>query len=355
MFCIAAFIVLLIMSAVSAKYRGYLKKAWGCTLRRMTLRPCDTSFKEEAKGRMLAPIAIKFPKWLKAADIGLEIASALVIVLTVWSLLVVAKSGLNLYVYGTCNPANAASCSLGAEACSIDSAKIGFVDAVTQLKIGEWISNEWTSLSTTVAAVPTRMQTWDATKYLSDTSTYLKPFEQDKPTAIEIIDPGCIVCQNLYRNIEASNFADRYNLTYIPYPIPNPDGTYRFPHSKLVTQYLEAVKLHPLSSTEVPVDWQIIDKLFTGTDAQGSNYQFKLNTVMDREQAIDLLDSWLAEGGYTPEQIKQIKDTAASDKVKEIMAKNSQVVREQIKTVKIPTIIFDGRRHDGLVEVEDLQ
>jgi hypothetical protein len=38
-----------------------------------------------------------------------------------------------------------------------------------------------------------------------------------------------------------------------------------------------------------------------------------------------------------------------------IIADNKQLVEERIKTVKIPTIIFDGRRHDGLVSVDGLQ
>ena len=139
MFCIAAFIVLLFMAAVSAKYRRYLSKAWHCTFRRVTFRPCDISFKDEVKGRLLARVAVRKPKMVKAASIGLEIAAFLVIVLTVWSLYVVVKSGLNLYVYGTCNPSNAASCSLGAEACSIEEVKPSFIDSAKSFKLRRYL------------------------------------------------------------------------------------------------------------------------------------------------------------------------------------------------------------------------
>ena len=52
MFCIAAFIILALISIFSARYRKLAKKAWSCTLRRVTLRPCDTSFKEETKNKL---------------------------------------------------------------------------------------------------------------------------------------------------------------------------------------------------------------------------------------------------------------------------------------------------------------
>ena len=72
MFCIAAFLVLLVLGAFSARYRGYLRRAWGCTLRRVTLRPCDTSFSQDIKDHLLAPVAAWRPaptsvvaKWAK--------------------------------------------------------------------------------------------------------------------------------------------------------------------------------------------------------------------------------------------------------------------------------------------------
>src|SRR5690606_7627926 len=126
----AAFIVLIFMAGFSAKYRGYLKQAWGCTFRRITLRPCDTSFKDQIKNSLIAKVAVRAPRLSKATDIGLEVAAVLVIVLTIWSLYVVVKGGLNFFVYDTCYPANAAACSLGADACSIGTAKISFVESI---------------------------------------------------------------------------------------------------------------------------------------------------------------------------------------------------------------------------------
>lgn len=354
MFCIAAFIILLFMAAVSARYRGYLKKAWGCVARRMTFRPCDTSFKNEAKSKLLAPVAVKHPRWLKAADIGLEIAAFIIILLTIWSVYVVAKSGLNLYVYGTCNPSNAASCSLGAEACSIDTATVGFGEAVTQFRLHEWIGNEFSSLGSTIAAIPTRMQTWDASDYLPANASFARPYDASKPTALKVIDPGCTFCAQLYSNIARTDFEERYNVSYIAYPIASDDG-YQFANSLLVAQYLEAIRLQPLEDVDVPVDWRILDRIFTGTNDSGVGYQIYLNEHASAQRAAELLDNWLLEFGYSAEQAAAVRTMAESEQVVRIIADNKVLVEDRIKTVKIPTAIFDGRRHDGVVSTDRLQ
>ena len=72
MFCIAAFLVLLVLGAFSARYRGYLRRAWGCTLRRVTFRPCDTSFSQDIKDHLLAPVAAWRPGLVHPAAIAIE-------------------------------------------------------------------------------------------------------------------------------------------------------------------------------------------------------------------------------------------------------------------------------------------
>lgn len=59
MLCVASFLVLLLLSAVSARFRPLAKKAWSCTSRRLTLRPCDTTFRDEVKNTLLAPLALR--------------------------------------------------------------------------------------------------------------------------------------------------------------------------------------------------------------------------------------------------------------------------------------------------------
>lgn len=356
MFCIAAFIVLTIIGIFSARYRKLAKKAWGCTIRRVTFRPCDTSFKEETKNRLLSHVAKKTPKLVKTADIGIEIASFALVVLTLWSLFVVIESGLNLYVWGTCNPADASSCSLSSETCSIDKVNKSLWTLTLEGKPLDWFVNEANGLGNTIANIPTRMQTWDASNYLPKNATYYLKKDQSKPLALEIIDPGCQVCAHLFKNIKESGFENKYNLTYIAYPIKNPniDGKYKFANSFVVTSYLESIKINPLVGLKTPADWQILERIFTWKDSGGTSYQIKINSMMNANQTKELFRSWLKDIGYNSQRIKQIDTDANSNKVSDIIKQNQDIVNNKVRTVKIPTIIFDGRRHDGLVGTQDL-
>jgi len=356
MFCIAAFIVLVIISIFSASHRKLAKKAWSCTLRRVTFRPCDTSFKEEAKSKLLSHVAKRTPKLVKTADVAIEVAAFILVILTIWSLLSAINSGLNLYVWGTCNPDQASSCSLGAETCSIDKAKQSLWDLTKQGKPWEWFINEAGSFTNTIANIPTRMQSWNANDYLPQNATYYFTKDDSKPTALEIIDPGCQVCGHLFKNIKSAGFENKYNLSYIAFPIKNPniDGQYKFTNSYTVTRYLESIKMHPLNNLKTPADWQILERIFTWKDDSGTYYQIKINSLMDQSQTIDLINSWLKDLGYSTEQIDQITTDANSQEIKQIIEQNQQIVENKIRTVKIPTIIFNSQRHDGLVNTTDL-
>lgn len=357
MFCIAAFIVLAIISIFSARYRKLARKAWSCTIRRVTLRPCDTSFKEETKNKLLSHVAKKTPRLIKVADIGIEVASFVLVILTVWSLFVVIESGLNLYVWGTCNPASASSCNLSSETCSIDKVNKSLWTLTLEGKPLDWFVNEAKSFGNTIANIPTRMQTWEAKKYLPENATYYLKFDQSKPTALEAIDPGCQVCAHLFKNIKEASFENKYNLTYIAYPIKNPNesGKYKFANSYVVTRYLESIKINPLTNLKTPVDWQILERIFTWNDSNNTPFQIKINSMLDQTQTKDLIRSWLKDIGYSSKQIKQIDVDANSQKAADIIKQNQDIVNSKIKTVKIPTIIFDGHRHDGLVNIQDLR
>lgn len=356
MFCIAAFIVLAIISIFSASHRKLAKQALSCTLRRVTLRPCDSSFKEETKNKLLSHVANKTPKLVKAADIGIEIASFLLVILTVWSLAVSIESGLNLFVWGTCNPSNASSCSLSAETCSIDKVDKSFWDLTMEGKPYMWFVNEAQKFGNTVANIPTRLQTWDANNYLPQNATYFYAKDNSKPTALEIVDPGCVVCGRLLGNIKQSNFASKYNLTYIAYPIKNPSeaGKYKFKNSYTITTYLEAMKINQLTNQKTPTDWQILERLYTWKNNDNILYQNRINSAYNADQTIALLKKWMKDIGYSDEQIVKISTDASSQKIADIIKKNQSIVENQVRTVSIPTIIFNGKRHDGLVKIQDL-
>ena len=357
MFCIAAFIVLAIISIFSASQRKYMKKAWGCVARKVTLRPCDTNFKNEMKDKLLSHVAKRTPRLIKAADVAIEAAAWAFIILTIWSLYVAVKAGLNLYVYGTCNPSNSASCSLGSEACSIETEKPSFYTSLKTGAIFTWFGTEFSDFGKTVSNIPTRMQKWDARDYLPENASYLNGADSTQPLALEVIDPGCQFCRQLYSNIKESGFDASHNLTYIAYPIKDSktDNGYKFANSYLIVTYLEAVRRAPLASSDKPVDWKILDRLFTGTNEDKTSYQIVFNSLLNASQAEELLKNWLAEFGYTESQIQGIATDSRSAEVKAIIERNRTIVEDKIKTVKIPTIIYNDRRFDVVVSVEDLR
>jgi len=357
MFCIAAFIVLAIVSIFSASQRKLAKKAWNCTLHRITFRPCDTSFKEETKSKLLSHVANKNPKFVKLADIGIEVASFLLVILTVWSLLVAGRAGLNLFVWGTCNTENASSCSLGSETCSIDKVQKSFWELLGEGKPFDWFINDGQDLINTFSNIPNRLKNWNATEYLPQNVSYYYQQDSSKPTALEIIDPGCVVCSRLFANIKASGFESKYNLAYIAYPIKNPEesGKYKFTNSYTVTRYLESIKINPLDGLKTPADWQIIERIFTKKDENNIDYQIKINTLLNQSETESLIQTWLKDIGYSSEQIAQIVLDANSEKVAKIISVNQDTVENKIKTIKIPTIIFDGQLKNGLVKTSDLK
>lgn len=357
MFCIAAFIVLAIVSIFSASQRKLAKKAWDCTLHRITFRPCDTTFKEEAKSKLLSHVAKRTPRLVKAADIGIEVASFFLVTLTIWSILSVLNSGLNLFVWGTCNPSQSSSCSLSSETCSIEKVDKSLWQYISEGKPLDWFSNGAGQLINTFANIPNRLKNWDATEYLPKNVSYYHKYDSTKPTALEIIDPGCTVCARLFKNIKETGFEEKYNLAYIAYPIKNPYsvGDYTFANSYVVTKYLEAIKLNPLENATTAADWQILEKIFTEKDNSGTSYQSKINNDLDQASTAQLIETWLKEIGYTDTQISQIKIIANSQEVVDAINQSYSIVEKDIDTVKIPTIIFNGVRHDGLIDASSLK
>lgn len=356
MFCIAAFIIFLVLGIFSARYRKLAKKAWTCVARKITFRPCEIGFKEEAKNMLIGSLILTRPKLAKFLDKWIESLATIFVALSLWSLLIVFQSGLNLFVYDTCTPQNAESCSLSGEACGVTSGGQTFFEAVKEFEMLNWTKEEALFFTDTVSRIPDRFKDWKPEEYIDETATYYQPYDPQKPTALEVIDPGCKFCAKLFGNIKAAGFEEKYNLTYIPYAIPSADAPsgYKFPHSSLVISYLEAVKLIPLDS-EIPADWQILEKLFVGKAPDGSSYQEQFNLLYSKREAEEVLIRWLREMGYDEERIKEIRATAASDTVKRRIEKQKETVEERIRTIKIPTIMFDGRRYDRVIGEEKLR
>jgi len=338
MLCILLALIFIILYPIlgifSKSFRVNAKKAISCAFKRATLRKCDDDFGKEFKDKFLSKLIFKYPKVAKFFDKTLSFWLLLIVVINIVGLIYFLVGALNLFVYDTCYPTNGESCSLSGEACSVDS--------VTS-----------PSILDTIKRIPSRLKTWEAKEYISETATYYKTFDNSKPVALEIIDPLCTFCKKLWGNINEAKFTDRYNLTYIAYPIPEGNG-YKFKNSYVIASYMEALKKFPLANSDVQADWRLLDKIFTDKK-DGIDMQEVINISYSNDQTVEYINKSLKEFGYTDEQIALIKSLAESSTVKETIKSNRDLVENKIQTIKIPTIIFNGVRHDRVVDVEGLK
>ena len=338
MVCVAAFIILLIIGIGAAlisifnrefgrKYLSILKKSFHCFSKRIRLQKCDTSFSEDVKTVLLKKLVIKKPKLVKPLSITIEIASALLIILTIWSIIEAAKAGLALWVFGTCNVSQPSNCALGAESCSIDENNLNWFT-----EWGEIFSN-----------IPDRIKEWNADDYLGENGLYVAftTGDDSAASAISIVDPGCSVCLQSYKNIKNSTeFLQKHKLYVIVYPIKNPDGTYRFKNSEIITRYILAVDQATAA--------KIIDRIFTQYNSDGVIYQNVFNEQLSNDEATSLLQQWLKEWGMTDSQIEGVKTEAYSETVEAELRRNENIITSEIKPKGIPTMIYDGKKHLGL-------
>ena len=104
--CIIALIVFGIMGIFSASQRALAREALGCVFRRVTFRPCNTSFQEKVKGKLLAKVLKRSAFLAKVLNKYYEIFSWIFFILMVGSTIWVFNGVYNFYVYGSCNGLN---------------------------------------------------------------------------------------------------------------------------------------------------------------------------------------------------------------------------------------------------------
>ncbi|MFV0484786.1 MAG: hypothetical protein ACK5MU_00940 [Candidatus Saccharimonadales bacterium] len=359
MVCIAAFIILCIISVFVAilsifkrdlgkKYWKTFKKAWGCVGKKVTLQKCETGFKDDIKNSILSKVIVKKPKMVKSISVGIEIAAVLIVVITVWSLVTAVKSGLALWTLGTCDVTHPSACTLGAEACSID----GDEPKNAVEYVGRWFT-DWGEI---FSAVPDKFRSWEASEF--DLEGVRVRSGEDAVEAFDIIDPGCIVCLQSYKNQRESGFFDKYNTVLVPYPIQNPDGSYKFANSELITRYIFATDMQGLPESleeaegQMEVGVEIFHKLFTEFNEDHVIYQTVFNEYFNEDEARAQLEKWLDEIGFSEKEIETIRENAASDAVAEKIAKNKDIVENDIHAKGIPTMIYDNKKHTGRYEAE---
>lgn len=394
MVCVAAFIILCLISVfvgflsifnktLGKKYWAVFKKAWHCVFKKVRLQKCDTNFKDDVKNTLLKRLVVKNPKLLKPASALIEVLSVLIVFITVWSLIIAIKSLLALWVFGTCNVSRPSQCGLGATSCTIDQSEPTDLTG----KIGRSFS-EWGEI---FSAIPDRLKIWEAKDYFTTASVpllnlqaegnqeikaknteVLLKFYQDhtvpesSKVAIDIVDPGCVVCMQSYRNQKQSGFFDRYFTVANLYAIPTPEGSYKFANSKLVSDYIDSlvqvIKKQLQENRQgtnldelLRVPSKILDRLYSGSK-DNRNYIDFFNYSYDPEAALSELDSWSKEFGLSKTQRKQI-----SEQVKQQLSKREEktaydqeikiIVEEKIKAKGIPVEIYDQKKHNGLFKI----
>lgn len=343
MVCIAAFIILILVGLVVAvlsifnrdlgrKYLKVLKKSWHCFSRRVTLRKCDTNFSDDVKTLLLKKVIVKRPKLVKPLSVTIEVASILIVIVSAWSLIEATKAGLALWVFGTCNVSQPESCALGSEVCSLDGGDLNWFE-----EWGEIFEN-----------IPDRLKTWKAYDYMVTPIATINDAEiKDdnwRNEILDIMDPGCAVCAQSYRNQLADSSLENRPIYVMLYPIKLQDGSYKFKNSGLIVQYYHAL----LAEGHETAANRILARLFTEENADGVNWQIAFNSDLSAEDAEKTLRSWLKEWGLSSDDVKKVENTARSAEIQEKMDKIADMVENQVKAKGIPTLIYDGKKHMGL-------
>lgn len=355
MLCILAFVLFLIFFPILGffpEYRRLFRRSWECVFKKVTFKPCDINLGEELKNKFLGKLFFAAPSLAKFLDKTFAFWALLFVALNIWSLVYASVSLLNLWVYDTCDAVSGESCALGGQACGVATNQLTFSQAWQQNELGTWVTQPFTTFADTVSKVPDRLKTWEAKDYVGPTATYYRPYDNSLPVAVEMIDPGCQFCKKLFQNIKESKFYERYNLTYVLYPIPDTTTStgYKFQGSKTISQYLEATKKYPLQDAEVPADWQVLAYFFTEPGVQDT-----FNLTLSKSEIPTEIEKILEKIGYNQAEIQKIREYSKSQEVADSLEKQKNIVENQVKTRRIPTILFGGRRYDRVVDVETLK
>lgn len=102
--CIVALIVFGFLSIFSVKYRSIAKEALECTLRKITLRPCETKLDERIRAKIVAKTLKYSPRTAYFINKNFELLSLIFTAAFFISLIYTVYSIYNLITLGTCDP-----------------------------------------------------------------------------------------------------------------------------------------------------------------------------------------------------------------------------------------------------------
>ena len=346
MVCIAAFIILALIGVfvaiisifkpqVGKNYLKMFKKAWGCLWKKVRLQKCETGFKDDIKNTILSRVIIRHPKWVKPLSIVIEVLSVIIVIVAVWALLTAIKSLLALWALGSCNVTKPSACTLGAEVCSIDESE----PQNPAEAFGRWFT-EWGEI---FEAIPEKFKTYNAEDYNFNYVNTNPGVDADKPTAIDIFDPGCSVCMVSYKNQKTAGFFENYDVHLVPFAIPTTDGGYKFKNSEIIVKYMFAAE-----QIRSGLAVALLDHIFTEKNADGISYQNLFNDDYSHEDAVKQLEAWLKQADLNDDGIAEIRKIANYPETVSKISENREIIENQLKVKGIPTMIYDGKRHTGL-------
>ena len=99
-----------IMGIFSATHRQLAKEAFDCVFRMVTLRPCNSSFDQKMKGKIVGKLINRSPKAAGFVNKNFKILSGLMVIIFFVSMIYSGYAIYNLGIHGTCTPENPEMC-----------------------------------------------------------------------------------------------------------------------------------------------------------------------------------------------------------------------------------------------------
>jgi hypothetical protein len=99
-----------IMGIFSASHRKLAKEAFDCVFRMMTLRPCNSTFDQRMKGKIVGKLINKSPKAAGFVNKNFKLLSTLMVIIFFISTIYSGIAIYNLGVHGTCDPEDPNTC-----------------------------------------------------------------------------------------------------------------------------------------------------------------------------------------------------------------------------------------------------
>ncbi|MBR9707581.1 MAG: hypothetical protein GOV15_04045, partial [Candidatus Diapherotrites archaeon] len=103
MICFIAMLVFGVLGVFSAKHRPYAKEAFDCVFRRMTLRPCNTSFDRKMRAKIVGRILPHSKPTAKFVGRYFEFITWGFTLMFLGSFVLSAQSVYNYAAFGDCN------------------------------------------------------------------------------------------------------------------------------------------------------------------------------------------------------------------------------------------------------------